>query len=239
MNFIQKFQINNPTQIRDWLTLCAAILMLIGGFIQIWALILVDGDIAYLKFFSNTQLFVDGLFGIFILVYIGLVYKIIIYLFGNKKWFKELPNKDISIIFLIIIFILYIIFSFLLFAIYPSFYLFIFSFYAFITFIIAMIIENEKSNIKLFALVVFFIMFPQLLDPIYQQQYQKLSTTVGNYQKLAEKVSTKYHLNENDKLELRYFNQEYIFLRVTKDKNKIIVIEKFSELFDNSENDKK
>lgn len=82
-------------------------------------------------------------------------------------------------------------------------------------------------------------MFPQLLDPIYQQQYQKLSTTVGNYQKLAEKISKKYHLNENDKLELRYFNQEYIFIRVTKDKNKIIVIEKFSELFDNSENDKK
>lgn len=213
--------------------------MLMGGFIQIWALILVDGDIAYLKFFSNTQLLVDGLFGIFILIYIGLIYKIIVHLFGNKKWFKELPNKITSIIFLPIIFIFCIILFIISFIIYPSFYLFILLFYASITFIVAIMIENEKSNVKLFALILFFIMFPQLLDPIYQQQYQNLSTTVGNYQKLAGKISKKYHLSENDKLELRYFNQEYIFIRVTKDKNKIIVIEKFSELFDNPENDKK
>lgn len=242
--------------LKEYLPVIVIIPPIIGGVIQVMQLLTIG--IHYLKFFSKTQLINDALICILFLFFISVtsffiseIIKSIMFLL--KKLFNlNYNNKYIFLLIYILISSPAVIFfmiwtmgfveqenlsdvninSLLIIIIFP---------FHFVYLILKeYFTENNTSIINIatklryicFTVIYFsFLSFFILIDGI-----GEISKTSENFSKIQDKLAKQYNITDKSKLELRYFNNEFIFYE--NHESKKIIILKFSDFMGEDENKK-
>lgn len=224
MNIIEKINANQwVIFFRENLSLIIAIPYIIGGAKQI--LILAGISVDLLKFFSLSQLFIDGIVTFVFLSFVVIcmeIYKALIKLFTQHE---EHPEKKFLKKFNIFIFVCLVIYGIILFSV-RDFNdkefnrllarLFLFGI-ALLAIQLTIFVKDKTYKVYLYVVSIIYVTGVVFSD----------SNKIENFEKITTKVKMK---NKNSKLS--YFNDQYLFYETNpkSDNNKIIIF-KIDDLF--------